>query len=135
MKGKQFAIAQDRSVPGTITVKRPPAVAFGSQKPPTVVSLFGQFEMGAAGKYARLPLPEGGETKCIREQWFATALQAFAVWVQRQPQQVPGTRLSIAFPHQIGCGLAGGDWVRYRAMIEAFANMVDPHQVTIVRLA
>jgi len=32
--------------------------------------------------------------------------------------------LSFAFPHLIGCGLAGGDWARYEAALEAFADEV-----------
>ena len=29
---------------------------------------------------------------------------------------------SIAFPEQIGCGLAGGDWGAYERMLEEFAD-------------
>lgn len=31
---------------------------------------------------------------------------------------------SFAFPHLIGCGLAGGDWQQYEAALEAFADEV-----------
>jgi hypothetical protein len=33
---------------------------------------------------------------------------------------VPGLR-SVAFPHLIGCGLAGGDWAVYERHLKAFA--------------
>ena len=33
---------------------------------------------------------------------------------------------SVAFPHQIGCGLAGGNWATYEAMLEDFAA-AHPH--------
>jgi len=32
---------------------------------------------------------------------------------------------SIAFPHRIGCGLAGGNWAEYKALIDKFAESVD----------
>lgn len=32
---------------------------------------------------------------------------------------------SVAFPWQIGCGAAGGDWSVYRQMIEKFAEATD----------
>lgn len=41
---------------------------------------------------------------------------------------------SIAFPYFIGCGLAGGDWNNYLAMLETFANNVYKSQNTIVKL-
>jgi O-acetyl-ADP-ribose deacetylase (regulator of RNase III) len=31
---------------------------------------------------------------------------------------------SIAFPFKCGCGLAQGDWIKYRAMIEGFAEKI-----------
>ena len=39
---------------------------------------------------------------------------------------------SVAFPYGIGCGLAGGNWEEYQAMLEEFANMVYPARVTLV---
>ncbi len=40
----------------------------------------------------------------------------------------------VAFPHLIGCGLAGGKWEEYRAEIEKFASMIYPLPVYIVKL-
>ena len=39
---------------------------------------------------------------------------------------------STAFPYKIGCGLAGGKWSKYEAMIEAFAEANPDVEVTIV---
>ena len=43
---------------------------------------------------------------------------------------------SVAFPYLIGCGLAGGDWQSYGAMVSDFARRVGEHgvRVTIVKL-
>jgi hypothetical protein len=41
--------------------------------------------------------------------------------------------LRVAFPHGIGCGLAGGDWREYRAALERWADSV-PFSVYTVKL-
>ena len=38
---------------------------------------------------------------------------------------------SVAFPYQIGCGLAGGDWKQYRAALEDFAERVKERNVKV----
>lgn len=35
---------------------------------------------------------------------------------------------SIAFPYMIGCGLAGGDWSKYKQLIEAFSRSLSSKQ-------
>jgi hypothetical protein len=40
---------------------------------------------------------------------------------------------SFAFPWRIGCGAAGGDWVRYLKAIRAFSEMIDG-DVTVYKL-
>ena len=42
---------------------------------------------------------------------------------------------SIAFPDHIGCGLAGGDWDTYLALLTNFANANLDMRVAIVHLA
>ena len=34
----------------------------------------------------------------------------------------------IAFPHGIGCGLAGGNWMQYKSAIEGFAERLEREQ-------
>lgn len=41
---------------------------------------------------------------------------------------------SFAFPHGIGCGLAGGDWKAYKAMIEKFAHHPNVGRVVVYSL-
>lgn len=121
----KFAIPSDRAVPGTIEVRNPPKTLPGVDKRPAVLNLFAQWEMGAPGKYNRVqPAPESDSAR-QREAWFAQCLQAISVL---EPK--PAT---IAFPHQIGCGLAGGNWGRsiwkpvpFTCMHCSFHNM-DAH--------
>lgn len=42
----------------------------------------------------------------------------------KQIQLIPDLE-SIAFPFQIGCGLAGGNWQVYKKMIEDFSDSTD----------
>lgn len=40
---------------------------------------------------------------------------------------------SIDFPYRIGCGIAGGDWVYYRKVINSFAKKVPHATVRIIK--
>lgn len=40
---------------------------------------------------------------------------------------------SIAFPHEVGCGLAGGSWVKYDAMLNDFAAAHPEIEVLVCR--
>lgn len=120
----KFALPQDRATPGTIAVRRPPNTRPGK---PAVISMFAQWEMGAAGKYYRVKPPEGTppDSALNRERWFEECLE-------RIGKLDPPFR-SIAFPSEIGCGLAGGSWPKYEAMIAQFA-LRHPHiEVNVVK--
>jgi len=41
---------------------------------------------------------------------------------------------TYAFPHGIGCGLAGGDWDKYERLLDKFADAVGQHNVEIWRM-
>ena len=79
-----------------------------------------------------MPPPPGAtwrDSAAQREAWFERGLQHIgALAGGARPR-------SLAFPEQIGCGLGGGDWPRYEAMIEAFAARHSDVAVAIVRLA
>ena len=62
------------------------------------------------------------DTPQEREQWFAQCLEELGQCDSYQ---------NLAFPYQIGCGLAGGNWSRYLSMIEDFAVKYKKH-VTLV---
>jgi len=41
--------------------------------------------------------------------------------------------VKIGFPYGIGCGLAGGDWKKYKKMLEDFASQVKC-QINVIKL-
>ena len=112
---RKFAIPEDRAVPGSIAVRR------GSG--PAVVSLFAQFEMGPAMKYRRVrPEPAGGDTKVNRLRWFKEGLAKLGAEGFRR----------VAFPHEIGCALAGGTWSEYEAAIADYGAANPEVEILIV---
>jgi hypothetical protein len=124
----KFAIPEDRAKPGTIDARKPPASVFGAGGGrPIVINMFAQWEMGAPGKYNRVHPAPPSDHAPARQGWFSSCLDAIG-------QLDPPLR-SLAFPDQIGCGLAGGDWRVYEAKILDFAERHRHIKVFIVRLA
>ena len=112
---RKFAIPEDRATPGSITVRR--------GNGPAVVSMFAQFEMGTAMKYRRVrPEPAGGDTKANRLRWFKEGLAKLAAEPFRR----------VAFPREIGCALAGGDWSQYEAAIAEYGASNPEVEILIV---
>ena len=68
------------------------------------------------------------DSKALREGWFERALAQLA----KHDAFAGGSSCSIAFPRDIGCNLAGGDWAAYRRMIEGFARANPAVRVAIV---
>lgn len=106
-----------------------------------VVCLLAQWRPGRVGvkywhAYPESDPPESAE---MRLQWFQSCLdgltQAVANELERRTlsgattDPTPGSGLVVAFPWRIGCGLAGGDWSKYRAELERWAAL-QPPQVT-----
>ena len=120
----KFAVPEHRSKPGTIDVRRPPGGGVAPGRP-LVINLFAQWEMGAPGKYNRVQPCPPSDSAATRTQWFRQCLAAIGALDPPLP--------SIAFPCEIGCGLAGGDWRAYEAMIVEFATAHPETHVTIAR--
>lgn len=90
----------------------------------TVVNLFGQHHPGG---------PSEEETPDQRFDWFKQALNVFGnallnlrdeIWAEEE--------VTIAFPWQIGCGIAGGDWDgRYLPLIDKFAEALAKHNIKV----
>ena len=79
--------------------------------------------MGAAMKYRRVrPEPAGGDTKANRLRWFKEGLTKLAAEGFRR----------VAFPHEIGCALAGGDWKQYEAAIADYGAANPEVEILIV---
>lgn len=108
-----YAGRRARSVPGTIVV-RGDAKEDGER---LVVNLFGQYYPG------RSRFDNDSADK--RRVWFQTCLAQVA--------GIPGLT-SVAFPHGIGCGAAGGHWPEYHRMLAAFAATVPHVRVVLYKL-
>ena len=79
--------------------------------------------MGPAMKYRRVrPEPAGGDTKANRLRWFKEGLAKLAAEGFRR----------VAFPHEIGCALAGGDWKQYEAAIADYGAANPEVEILIV---
>jgi hypothetical protein len=76
-----------------------------------VVNMMGQYYPGSP----RYPDSKRDGVQ-VRQKAFANCLDQIA--------QIPYL-VSVAFPWQIGCGAAGGDWIVYRHLIREFAEKVD----------
>lgn len=83
---------------------------------PPVVHLFGQHDPGKARSKMELSL---------REAQFRSALRMLDKLVAKDA--------TLYFPHGIGCGLAGGDWDRYRSFIQNWAHSTG-RTVYIIKL-
>ena len=74
-------------------------------------------------KYRRVrPEPAGGDTKVNRLRWFKEGLAKLGAEGLRR----------VAFPHEIGCALAGGDWKQYEAAIAAYGAANPEVEILIV---
>ena len=113
-------VFRDRCRPGTCSLH--PQL---TDPPLTVVNLYGQHGPGKKWDKRR-----GGprDDRQARTSYFQQGLEDLGRSVK--------AAAVVAFPFQIGCNLAGGDWTTYRQMIEEFA--VRHHafgvRVLIVRL-
>eukprot|EP00966_Prymnesium_polylepis_P060036 1392601-Prymnesium_polylepis.1 len=111
--------------------------ARGSRSQPGTASLCGRGVGGSDGRgvvnlmgqrYPGPPKDANGDGTAQRQAWFSQALQALGAHPAIREQHQ-----SLAFPNEVGCGLAGGDWAAYRKMIEAFARAHPEVKVAIVR--
>jgi hypothetical protein len=89
---------KEKSMPGHIVVK-------GNGKDERmVINMLAQYYPG--------PSKYGNDSEEKRLQWFQDCLDEMSELISEN--------VSFAFPYQIGCGLAGGKWGSYLAMIENF---------------
>ncbi len=103
------SVGKQHSRPGTIDVR---GGTGGNGR--GVINLMGQDHPGKR--------PEAWEDRQIYFTWGLTCIA-----------EIEGLR-SVAFPHGIGCGLAGGRWRNYEAMLRDFATRVAPVRVVIYKL-
>ena len=94
-----------------------------------IINVFGQFCPGKPHRGQHPPEYKGIrandgvlDDEKQRLKWFQATLTQIA--------ELPELE-SVAFPYQIGCGLAGGDWKQYRAALEEFAERVKERNVKV----
>lgn len=113
---RNLAVDADRAAPGSVSLVDD-----------KVVNMFAQWRPGSTSSkwFSSYPeFPGEKETVEAREKWFQQCLDALSL--------LGGERkLTIAFPFRIGCGLAGGDWDRYSAMIAAFEQK-NKERITVL---
>jgi hypothetical protein len=63
------------------------------------------------------------DTQELREQLFVSCLKKI--------KQIKDLK-SIAFPYKIGCGIAQGDWNRYKIVIDKFASVMAKSNIEVV---
>lgn len=98
---KNYAVESDRDVPGTVKYFTSP------QETKTIACMFGQWSQG---KFARKGFPTTyKDTKKDRLEYFKSCLESLEDYAGDE---------RIAMPYGIGCGLAGGDWLKYSEMLE-----------------
>ena len=117
--GKNCCAPADRAVPGTIVVDN----ADKKHGRVTVVHLVAQAYMGKPGAYAAYVDPDPSsrvpDTAADRLGYFRQCLGTLEARILHEGW----TR--VAFPHLIGCGLAGGEWEQYRDALEESARRLS----------
>eukprot|EP00931_Biecheleriopsis_adriatica_P016655 TRINITY_DN12226_c0_g1_i2.p2 TRINITY_DN12226_c0_g1~~TRINITY_DN12226_c0_g1_i2.p2 ORF type:complete len:227 (-),score=49.76 TRINITY_DN12226_c0_g1_i2:75-728(-) len=121
---------QHGDVPGTILVLGGPLAETDKEKR-GIINMFAQFCPGKANRGSSGPVeykglessPDVVDNAAQRLTWFKAGLQ--------QISEISGLE-SVAFPHQIGCGLAGGKWSDYKAALDDFCESVEPRGVRVV---
>jgi len=87
-----------------VKASKPGTIKLTGKNKRMVIAMFAQKRPGG---------PTKDETREMREEWFKQCLDKIS--------HIKGLK-SIAFPDHIGCGLARGDWEKYKFMIENFAE-------------
>jgi len=106
--GTRYAVLEDRPIPGTVEIC--------DGNGPSVICLYGQYRPGKATYANRYP-EDFPDRTAERQVYFNEGLKALIEHFVET-----GESPTIAVPHGIGCGLAGGDWRVYQMLLENFAE-------------
>lgn len=101
---RNFARLDTQSVPGTIDVTG------------KVINIYAQYGPGKPNSF--------NDTYEQRKTWFKNCLNHIATLKPK----------SLAFPYNIGCGLAGGVWSEYEAMLTVFARENSETQLVLYKI-
>jgi O-acetyl-ADP-ribose deacetylase (regulator of RNase III) len=128
LTGQHIADLATSSIPGTLSFHKVPR-----RDNFYVACLYAQVAPGNCDKRNPFYQQVLDERKIVddvatREVWFKQCLYKLA-------EEATTLNLSkFAFPHGIGCGLAGGSWTRYESMIEEWAKDNPNWQVEVWKL-
>lgn len=93
-----------RDIPGTIAVCKSSLIP----KLPTVLCLFAQYLPGKSGAFTHVYGEDHKDSPDDRLKYFAQCLK-----------EVESKGFDdIAIPYRIGCGMAGGEWPKYRKLLK-----------------
>lgn len=106
---------------------------------PAIAHLVGQYMYGKCGRqsYRRTCTGEDKEHHILKQQDNpATRAKNFEVCLSKLAERVCSDMSvkTVYFPYKIGCGMAGGDWSKYKSMIGKFAINIKPARKTVVIL-
>jgi O-acetyl-ADP-ribose deacetylase (regulator of RNase III) len=101
-----------KRVAGEIDIRNGPDEGQG------VINLFGQHRPGRANSL---------ETADQREAWFRNCLAEIG-------KHFSNKKAALAFPFQIGCGMAGGKWEHYYQMINEFQHQNPNLELAIYQI-
>jgi|AntRauTorckE6833_2_1112554.scaffolds.fasta_scaffold12368_2 O-acetyl-ADP-ribose deacetylase (regulator of RNase III) len=118
-------------IPGTSVICNSPT---NPTLTPHIACLLAQFYPGKPGnyykKYYNYPNVNYDDSKKNREKWFADSLVDLENKLKNDYTHIK----EVAFPYNIGCGLAGGNWDNYLKMIKEFSIRNDNICVYIIKL-
>ena len=103
-KTKNCAIHPDE--PGTLVISYKDDKDDKDDK--IIINMMGQWLPGKPGSYKDYYPKTYVDTKKKREEWFAECIDALDTLNYDM----------VAMPYKIGCGLAGGNWKKYKEMLE-----------------
>jgi hypothetical protein len=106
---------ENRGKPGTVEFRQKDKIV--------VVNMIAQIYTGACDRFGNT------DTSKQREQWFQQCLDKIEVYLNESKE----TKTSIAFPWNIGCGLAKGNPTNYLAMLMKFASKVPDTRVVMIK--
>lgn len=114
-----LAIPEDRNIPGTISIMG------NGQDQRFVINMFGQYSYGSS--YSTLNKNKQWQDSYEdRQLWFKNCLECISKKVKPK---------NLAFPYNIGCGLAGGNWEKdYYPMLEQFSKNNPDIEIVLYKL-
>lgn len=122
-KSSNTATDDTKGKPGTCVLLEPTS----SDEGPAVACLMAQICPGRVGTWCGVyGVDRESDSADARERYFDEALIQLRGLCEKRGMK------RIAFPFQIGCGLAGGKWTHYESKIHRFAERVKEMKTQVL---